>query len=1084
MKYRKLLRSLPKFAASLTFGFAGLAGADQDEAWLARAPLPADIRPLLVIVLDTSAAMAERIMLAEPYDPRTVYTAAVGATQQCDSQRVYWRRGPGPAPDCATMAGLRMSTTTTQSAMQCDSARDALARRGHFVSARAAQWDPAGRHWGALREDRTDVVECRNDRGRHGREAGQWFATDGPSGPWSAIPASEIDWNAAPHGSPYIFYAGNFLNYLAAAGRPTETTLADAVTEMISVAVDATDELEVAVIRTSDRVPDAEGGFVMLAPVSAAVAAARLPLLLTGLPASGGAPLAETMTEVVAWMSGELVRYGDDARADVAVRDPQDFARYQSPFSSPCRPVTIAVATAGTSLQDEGARPIAEALPGFAELTGGCNASCLPAIAQWLMQSDMRGALPGRQFAALTWVTPTPVPALVAESLNRAGGNVESSGDPLAFANVVARSLQHDAAVAAGAQMSAAGLLLSQESTHEPAVLYGLSAPRTRQRWLGNLLRYGLQAPASPLATPVVIGRDGEPALDPETDLPRHDSSSVWSNRPDGDALLSGGAAGQLPAAESRRLYSDITTDALTSARNRLTPGNASLSAALLGLGPHDQETPDTVISWLLNQRQLGDPGLQAPTSVSYADTGNRITFVATHDGLLHAFDADTGVERWAFIPRPLLRRLPELMRDESTIIRSHGIDGPLVLHRHDPDGDGRIDAAAGEHLWLIFGFGRGGNGYYALDVATPDDPQLMWSLESTDLGDEAESWPEPIISRLSIAGSGQDPGSWVVVLSGGYDRAYDFPDSPAGATGASLSIFDAATGRRLWRAAGSAALLPDLQLPEMIASLASAPRVLDLDGDSYIDRLYVIDVEGGLWRMDLQNEAPSANLARARLVARNGGAGQRFYSTPDVAMIRETGGLQVAISIGSGWLARPRDASVTDRIYSVRDREPAGSTLRESDLHDATDGLEAMPVGAPGWFVRLDTHGPGEKVIGSSLTFDHRLHFLTYQPVPAPASAVCGPPQAVRRLHTLDVRTGLPANRLNLPGDPDERELPGSGLPSALRFAFPGPWEGACPDCRARPFGLAGTELFDAGFGNDPVKTSWRKLPNEPDSR
>ncbi len=1084
MNDRRPSGPLLTLAASAVLGFAGQARADPDEAWLAHAPLPADTRPLLVIVLDTSAAMGERIMIAEPYDPLTVYAPAAGAARPCDARRVYWRRGPGPAPDCATMTALPIEATTTQSGMRCESARESLARRGYFVSARAAQWNAMGRHWGALRKDSADGVECRSDRGRHGREAGRWFAADGSSGPWNDMPGSEIDWDSAPHGSPYIFYSGNFLNYLTAASRTTETTLANAATAMISVAIDATDELDVALVRYSDREPDAEGGFVMLAPVPAAVAAARLPALLAGLPATGAAPLAESMTEVVAWLSGGSVRYGDDARADVAARDPQNLARYLSLFSSPCRPITVALATAGRPSQDEGAGILAEGWPGFAELTGGCNASCLPAIAQWLAQSDLREDLPGRQFASLNWVTPTPVPALVADSLNRAGGKVEFAGDPLAFANVVARSLQHNAAVAANAQLSATGLLLADDSTHEPAVLYGLSAPRSRQRWLGNLLRYGLRPPASPLAAPLVIGRDGEPAFDPETGMPRFDSGSAWSDRPDGDALLSGGAAGQLPVAELRRLYSDVTRDALTSARNRLTPGNTSLSAALLGLGPHDRETPDTVISWLLNQRQLGDPGLQAPVSVSDAGADSRSTFLATHDGMLHAFDADTGVERWAFIPRQLLARLPELMRDETTTIRDHGIDGALVLHRYDPDADGRIDTSAGEHLWLIFGLGRGGSGYYALDIASPDEPRLMWSLESTDLGGDAESWPEPVISRLSVTGSGQDPGSWVVVLAAGYDRAHDFPGSRAGTAGASLTILDAATGRRLWRAAGSAALQPDLQLPEMTASLASAPRVLDLDGDGYVDRLYVIDVEGGLWRMDLQNSAPPADLARARLIARLGGEGQRFYSTPDIAMIRESGGLQVAISIGSGWLARPRDASITDRIYSIRDRELSSTILREMDLHDATEALEAMPAGAPGWFVRLDARGPGEKVIGSSLTFDHRLHFLTYQPQAAPASTVCGPPQAVRRLRTLDVRTGLPSNRLNLPGDPDETELPGSGLPSALRFAFPGPWEGACPECRARPFGLIGIEIFDAGFANDPVKTSWRKLPIEPDSR
>ncbi len=1078
-----LLRSILKSAARLSVLFACLAGADQDEAWLGRAPLPAATNPLLIFVLDTSAAMSGRIRVAVPYDPQNQYRPAAGAAQQCDPERVYWRRGPGPAPDCRKIAGLSSQATIAEGAMLCESARAPLARHGYFVASRAAQWRPAGAHWDALSSASAEAVECRDDRGRHGAAAGPWFAANGRAGPWNQVPESEIDWNAAPHGEPYMFYSGNFLNYLAAAALTSETSLAAAASAAISAAVDAENALDVAVIRLSDRRPDAEGGFVLLAPVSAAVAASRLPSLFAGISPTGGAPLAETMTEVAAWLSGDPVRYGEDARADAAARDPQDPARYRSPFSSPCRPVTIAVVTAGEASEDAGAGFFASGRSGFTELTGGCDANCLPALAQWLAQSDLRPDLPGRQHAHLAWVNPFPRPSLVAASLERAAGKAEFLEDPLALANIIARGLQHDAAVAGGAQLSAAGMLPTQQSAHEPAVIYGLSVPQARQRWLGNLLRYGLRAPVSPFAPPVAIGRDGEPALDPESGLPRKDSFSEWSDQADGDALLSGGAAARLPPAGLRRLYSNVTDSALTSDANRLTPGNRAFSRAALGLGPHDTEHADQLISWLLDQRRLGDPGLRAPASLSYEGVDSRTTFVATHDGLLHAFDADTGVERWAFIPRPMLSRLAALMRDESSIIRSHGIDGPLVLHRHDPDGDGRVDAGSGEHLWLIFGLGRGGSGYYALDVASPDEPRLLWSLTPADTGDHAESWAEPVITRLSVAGTSQGPGSWVVVLAGGYDRGYDFPDSPAAASGASLTIVDAATGVQLWRAAGRAAWLPDLHLPDMSASLASAPRVLDLNGDGYADRMYSIDLAGGLWRIDLQNEGTPANLARARLVARLGGGERRFYSSPDVAMIRAGGAVEVAISFGSGWIARPRDNRVVDRFYSIRDPEPGHGLLQESDLHDATQGQEAMAVGAPGWFVRLDAHGAGEKVIGSSLTFDHRLHFLSYQPAVAPASAVCGPPQAVRRLYRLDVRTGLPASRVNPGRDRDERELPASGLPSALRFAFPGSWDQACPDCRARPVGLAGSEIFDAEFANDPVRTSWRKLPVEPDS-
>ncbi len=1077
------MRMLLAAVACGMFASGGEVRADPDEAWLVRAPLPAGIRPLLIVALDTSAAMAERIMIAAPYDPLTNYSSAIETARQCDRQRVYWRRGPGPAPDCSSMSGIAFGNDTARGNLQCEAARDALSRHGYFVAARAAQWHPAG-YWGALRADSANDVECRSDRGRDGLEAGPWFATNGPSGPWNTTRAGEINWDSTPLGDPYIFYSGNYLNYLEADVRTAESTVSEAVAAMLAAAIDATDELDVAMFRTSDGVPDAEGGFVLLAPAAAASASTQLPALLAGVAASGAAPLAESMAEIAAWLSGGDIRYGNDTRADNSARDPSNPARYQSPFLCPCRPVTIAFATAGIPSQDEGAQQVVGNLPEFIDLTGGCDGNCLPAMAQWLMQSDLRGDLPGRQFVTLNWVAPSPAPALVAAAIGKSGGRFESAEDPLAFVNVIARSLQHDAAVAADPQLSAAGLLVAEDSTHKPAVIFGLSAPQARARWLGNLLRYGLSSPKDPFSAPAVIGRDGQPAIDPENGMPWPDSSSEWSAQPDGDALLVGGAAGQLPDAASRRLFSDVTTEVLTSSRNRLTRGNTAFTAAILGLGLSDSGSPDAVVSWLLNQRQLGDPGLMAPAIARDTDTGSGTVFLATQDGLLHAFNADTGVERWAFIPRRLLKRLPELMRDETTTTRGHGLDGALVLHRHDSNGDGRIDSATGDHLWLMFGLGRGGSGYYALDVASPDEPRLMWAIGPSELGDDAESWAAPVVFRLSVAGSGQGTGSWVVALAGGYDRAYDFPDPPAVASGASLSIHDATTGRRLWRAAGNVSSLPDVQVPGMTASFPSAPRILDMDGDDYADRLYIADVSGGLWRKDLQNGATASDLVRTTLQARLGDQGQRFYSSPDISVVREARRLQLAISIGSGWLARPRDAQVTDRFYSIRDREQPGAVLHEPDLHDATDGVTAMPAGAPGWFTRLDSHGPGEKVIGSSLTFDHRVHFLTYQPAAAPPATACGPPQALRRLRTLDVRNGLPENHIVFPDDPDEHELAGTGLPSVLRFAFPRPWESACTSCRARPFGIVGSETFDAGFANDPVKTSWRKLPIEADSR
>jgi type IV pilus assembly protein PilY1 len=334
-----------------------------------------------------------------------------------------------------------------------------------------------------------------------------------------------------------------------------------------------------------------------------------------------------------------------------------------------------------------------------------------------------------------------------------------------------------------------------------------------------------------------------------------------------------------------------------------------------------------------------------------------------------------------------------------------------------------------------------------------------------------------PVVTRLSVAESGQSAGAWVVLLAGGYDRQFDAGGSVGSGAGSSLYLLDAVTGRMLWRSGSDPDA--DLTVPQLTASLPSAPRALDLDGDGRLDHAYVMDIGGGLWRFDFADGRRADELAEARLLARLGTGTQRFHDTPDVSLTRLADRAQIAIATGSGWLARPRDTAIIDRISVVFDRETGSSArvLTEADLFDATGGMAAMPASSPGWYWRLDDHGPGEKIIGPPVTFDHVLRFQTYQPQAVDGREPCGPPRALRRLHALDLNTGLRHAFSVEFEDDDPEELTGSGLPVALRFGFPGPRDPACTACRPRPFGIVGAETFDPGYAGDPVRTSWRRL-------
>ena len=1034
--------------------------ADSDEAWLHRAQLPDTVRPLLALILDRSLATATGMPVRGDYDAAQDYGAALPAGASCDATRFWVRRGTDPLPDCTREAGIEILPALPESGLQCETARAAMAYTGFFIASRAAQWraGAGGGYWDAPDSGNSGAVECRADRGAHGSAAGSWYAAEGAGAPWSQDRAQEIPWNRSPYADPYVFLSGNYLNYLRSAPATTRP-LAEILARGAATALASTAELDVALLRVDDDGP--EGGFVARASTSSRDAAAEL-LGLAAEPSAGPAPLAETFIEALRWLAGGSRNFGLDDRTDPASLAAPGSNAYRSPFDHACRPVSMAYLTAGQPSDDELAASAAHSLPQFTAETGGCASNCLATLSAWLGSTDLRADLPAVQSAAMSWVT-TEGDAIVAGS--------RSYADPLAYVDLVAAAHQRDAAIAARPQLSAAALTPFDVETGSQSVIFGVTAPQPRERWRGNLLRYALKSPAGPFEPPLVVDRDGEIAIGTDG-LPRAGTRSLWSDAPDSN-LLSGGAASRLPLPDVRNTYSDVASERIADPGNRLGPGNARVSRDLLGLGPLAAESVDEMLDEFRSLRGLGDPGVHAVAIAEYPATGQRVAFAASHDGMLHALDADSGIELWAWMPKELLARIPLLVRDGATTARRHGLDGPVVLHRHDPDGDGLIETADGEHLWLLFGLGRGGSRYYALDVSQPRDPRLLWSLPLPDAGVLAVS--EPVVARLSIAGSGQSAHAWVVFLAGGYDGRFESPTAGGEGTGGKLLIADAETGQLLWSAGDDEAELPVTGL----ASVAAAPRLLDLNGDGEVDRVYVLDVIGNLWRMELQSGRSADTLGTAHRLAHLATEGRRFHYTPDASLLRSGATSFLAIAFGSGSRMRPRDESPEDAVHVVLDGlvGPPARDLGIDDLHVATGSRYEVPPDAPGWILRLNGHGAGEKVAGTTSTFDHVLRFQTYEPLPLDPAEPCGPPRSVSRRYALDIRTAMPRATAVESEEDDQEEIPASGLPPGLRFGFPGIWDDACAGCRPRPFGILGGESFDPGYAGEPVRTSWRKL-------
>ncbi len=947
-------------------------------------------------------------------------------------------------------------------------------------------------------------------------------------GPWSRHSADELRWDAAPLSDSYVFLSGNYLNYLAVQAAPVTTSRYAWLTSLVASAASSVDELELALLRPShDGLPgddEGRGGMVVLAPTPLPASAASLAGTVAGWSPAGPAPLAESLVEAAAWLTGSRVLFGDSSHAApgeplpsaAAVRDPLRSGWYRTPFTTACRPVSIGLLTAGLPSADAGAGAAAAQLP-------------RPSAAR----ARLRRRLPGS-----------------AGTMAVAGGPVASHGGSPARAVVHCRALAARTSASgsrrrgrcagprprrpAGAgdddragpaarrqpsrprpRLSAAAVDVLAGGGDGPAAYFGLSVPAANSRWVGNLRKYRWRPPQTPLDAPAIVDGDGNAAFDGSGLVLRPDSRSVWSTATDGADPRLGGAAGALPPPAARRLYADLTSGDLTDPGNRIAAANPALTREALGLLPRDPRSSAELIEWMLgadafdadgdgqrdeSRRDLGDPGLAPPTVIRYggADEPVRV-FAATNDGLLHALDDADGGERWAFVPRSLLSRMAGLATAGTTVARRHGLDGVVTPHVFDADGDGRLTPRSGDRAWLIVGLGRGGPGYYALDVTDPDRPRLLWSLGGAAAAALGEAWPAAVVVRMRLDDRRQGAHRLVAVLAGGHDPAQSAWPRSHDRRGTRLLILDAESGEVLWQAAGGADEDVDLTLAGLTASLPSAPRVLDADGDGLADTLYLLGVDGQLWRIGFTPGAEPSSRATATLLGRFGEADdagrppRRFYSTPDVSYDTNGGRPRFIVSFGSGWLASPRDTTMEDRFYAVFDSPgggaqagPAGppSVLDDDDLFDVTPAPHTAPPDARGWLLRLVAHGRGEKTVGSSLTFDRSLRFATYQPLAADPEHPCGPPAGRSRLYTLDVRTGRPRNWIGDQPVPAE-DLAEPGLPPALRIAFPPRGaSGACAadDCPAAPSGLLGGRPLDLGFRNDPVKTTWRRLEPTPE--
>lgn len=113
--------------------------------------------------------------------------------------------------------------------------------------------------------------------------------------------------------------------------------------------------------------------------------------------------------------------------------------------------------------------------------------------------------------------------------------------------------------------------------------------------------------------------------------------------------------------------------------------------------------------------------------------TREEIIYVGANDGLLHAFKAADGVEKWAFAPPFVVSSMPLMVN--ANLNRGgaggsnavFGVDGSPVVH--DMYFQSPLDNAKAWHTILFVPYGRGGAGFSVLDITDPAKPLHLYSV-------------------------------------------------------------------------------------------------------------------------------------------------------------------------------------------------------------------------------------------------------------------------------------------------------------------------------------------------------------------
>ena len=350
----------------------------------------------------------------------------------------------------------------------------------------------------------------------------------------------------------------------------------------------------------------------------------------------------------------------------------------------------------------------------------------------------------------------------------------------------------------------------------------------------------------------------------------------------------------------------------------------------------------------------LGDIIHSSPYYVKDSNT----VFVGANDGMLHAFNAETGAEIFAYIPGSITDKLKDL-------------PSAFYSHKFYVDGDVAVSTktqTSGKNL-LIGALGRGAKGLFGLDVTDPGNfnsgsrTDILWELVPDDDLGFVLGRPQIGVANSNLT---------VAVVGNGYNSTNE---------SSVLYVINLQTG----------AVIRKIDTGATGSNGLATPTLVDINGDGKFDYVYAGDYQGNVWKFDFRSATPAdwaLNSTTPIFVAKDA-ADKRQPITAKILVASNS--LKDDVNIGKTFLlfgtgsyyfqTDPNDKSVQSWYGLIDDGSAissrsalrqrtinlvstlAGKTVRTFST-STTDDMS----GKQGWFIDLkDPDARGERIVTAS---------------------------------------------------------------------------------------------------------------------